>query len=97
MDNLRELLPIGSVVALRGGSKKLMIFGVKQRADEEGAVFDYIGVPFPEGNIGLEGQFFFQHEDIEQVYFMGCSDSEWDSFVEELERYYSGRNTPARN
>ena len=36
MNNVKELLPIGSVVVLKGGEKKLMIFGIKQTDQETG-------------------------------------------------------------
>ena len=44
----KELLPIGSVVLLKGGIKKIMITGIKpvSKDDEDGTEqeYDYIGV-----------------------------------------------------
>lgn len=85
---IKELLPIGSVVVLKEGKKRLMIFGVKQRDLKTGTTYDYIGVIYPEGNIGQGGQFFFQHQDIEQVFFRGYEDEERNSFIERLEAHY---------
>ena len=34
--NIKELLPIGSVVLLKGGKKRLMVFGVKQKKGDTG-------------------------------------------------------------
>ena len=34
--NINELLPIGSVVLLEGGKKRLMVFGVKQKKEIQG-------------------------------------------------------------
>lgn len=88
MNNVRELLPIGSVVLLNGGEKKLMIFGVKQTDNETQIEYDYIGVIYPEGNIGPGGQFFFNHADIAQVFFKGWSDPEREAFVERLYQHF---------
>ena len=59
MNNVKELLPIGSVVILREGQKRLMTFGIKQQDMRTGTEYDYLGVIYPEGNIGQGGQFFF--------------------------------------
>ena len=47
--NVKELLPIGSVVLLEGAKKKLMIYGVGQTQLNEDKDYDYIGVVYPEG------------------------------------------------
>lgn len=88
---IKELLPIGSVVLLEGGEKKLMVFGVKQTMDDK--EYDYIGVMYPEGNIGdEEGQFFFQHQDIKEVFFRGYEDAEREDFIERLGKFYEKEN-----
>ena len=84
MNNFKELLPIGTVVVLKGGQKRLMIFGIKQdirKDDKPVEEYDYIGVPYPEGNIGTECQFLFNHEDVETVYFRGYEDIERQEFI----------------
>lgn len=88
MDNVRDLLPIGSVVLLKDGSKKLMIFGVLQTNEEdETEAYDYIGVPYPEGNMGDDYQYLFQHEDIVSVFHRGYEDSERREFMDRLVAY----------
>ena len=53
---INELLPIGSIVLLKGGIRKLMITGIKTVVKEEpDTIYDYIGVLYPEGFIGDEG------------------------------------------
>ena len=89
--NLKELLPIGSVVLLEGGEKRLMVFGVKQ-SQNAGEEYDYIGVLYPEGNIGEGGQYMFNHSDIKEVYFRGYEDGERDEFLDKLEKFYSTLN-----
>jgi hypothetical protein len=87
MKEIKNILPIGSVVLLKGGSKKLMIYGVMQ-SDTEGNDYDYIGVLYPEGNIGAQAQFLFQHEDIEEIVFRGYENQERDAFIQKLDNYF---------
>ena len=58
---ITKLLPIGSVVRLRAHTHEYMIFGVCQD-DVLGRRYDYIGVPWPEGNTGEEQQLLFDQE-----------------------------------
>ncbi len=88
---VKELLPIGTVVLLKDGTKRLMIFGVRQTDNESGIEYDYIGVLYPEGNIGEEGQFLFNHENIAEVFYKGYEDEERDKFLEQLDRYYKNK------
>ena len=86
---IEELLPIGSIVLLKGGEKRLMVYGVKQSDEgDSNKEFDYIGVMYPEGNIGSEYQFLFNHEDIIEVIFRGFEDSERETFIEKLADIY---------
>lgn len=89
MNDIKQLLPIGSVVLLMEASKPLVIFGIKQSDMETGEEYDYIGVPYPEGNMGTEAQFLFQHEDIQEVLFRGYENEERSAFIEKLEQYYN--------
>ena len=71
MTSTKNLLPIGTIVLLKGGKKRLMIFGIRQcltTANSNKEEYDYIGVPYPEGNVGTECQFVFNHENIETVF-----------------------------
>jgi hypothetical protein len=82
-----QLLPIGSVVLLKGGEKRLMIYGVGQTRVEDNTDYDYIGVFYPEGNMGEGSQFLFNHVDIEQVFFKGYEDQERTEFISRLQAY----------
>lgn len=84
-----EMLPIGSVVRLKEGAKRLMVCGVKQTDMDDDKEYDYIGVMYPEGYIGAEYQFLFNHEDIDEVYFKGYNDEEREEFIEKLSIYYN--------
>ena len=71
-----KYLPIGSVVMLNGGEKRIMIYGRKQRQVDTGTMWDYIGCLYPEGNLNEEYTFLFNHDHIAQVYFLGFQDQE---------------------
>ena len=88
MENIKELLPIGTVVILKDATKRLMISGVMQN-DNEGNEYDYMGVLYPEGNISQKAQFLFQHSDIEQVIFKGYEDDERTEFINRLADFFN--------
>lgn len=85
---IQDLLPIGTVVLLAGGEKRLMIYGIKQTETETKEEYDYIGVVYPEGNMGKGTQFLFNHEQIKEVYFKGFEDEERVDFISRLTDYY---------
>ena len=86
-----ELLPIGSVIWLRDAKRPLMIFGIKQSDMETDKEYDYTGVLYPEGSMGQESQFLFQHEDIEIVVFRGYEDENREAFIKSLEEFFEQR------
>lgn len=87
---INELLPIGSIVLLKGGIRKLMITGIKTVVKEEpDTIYDYIGVLYPEGFIGDEGNFLFNNEDINDVIFKGYTNPEREDFMAFLDKKLS--------
>lgn len=46
---MKDLLPIGSVVTLKEGKKKLMIIGRIQENEKTKKLYDYAGCNWPEG------------------------------------------------
>lgn len=87
--DIKELLPIGSVVLLEGGKKRVMIYGIKQTDQETQEEYDYIGVVYPEGNMGQGTQFLFNHDNIIEVFFKGYNDEERQDFIQRLADYYA--------
>lgn len=85
------MLPIGSVVILKGGSKTLMIFGRKQMSTVNNKVWDYLACFYPEGSIGPEYCFLFNEEDIDEVIFTGYSDQNNINFEKQLISSLSNR------
>ena len=87
--NIKELLPIGSIVLLKDGEKRLMIDGVMQSNEGgNGEEYDYLGVLYPEGHVGDQFQYLFNHEDIDKIIFRGYEDEERDSFIKKLTAFY---------
>ena len=73
---MKELLPLGSVVSLHGGSKRLMIVGRLQNKMDDDVVYDYASTLFPEGLIDSEHFYLFNHEDIDCMFYVGLQDLE---------------------
>ena len=88
---IKKLLPIGSVVLLEEGKKRLMIYGIKQTEQETQQEYDYIGVVYPEGNMGQGTQFLFNHNQIKEVFYKGFEDEERRMFIERLADSYTQR------
>lgn len=82
---MKQYLPIGSVVLLKNGKKKVMIYGRRQRrivdVDKE---YDYLACLYPEGNIDEDYMYLFDEDSIDQVVFRGYSDAEEDAYVQAL-------------
>lgn len=86
---IKELLPIGSVVLLKDGEKHLMIAGILQSdANDLDKQYDYFGVLYPEGHIGDEFQYLFNHDDISEIVFRGYDDPERTQFLQKLSDLY---------
>ena len=80
----KNMLPIGSVVRTEGAVRKLMVIGRIVTTEEEDAVYDYVGVPYPEGVSGSDQMYFFNRDQIEELFFIGFQDSEALEFQSEV-------------
>ena len=81
---MKKFLPIGSVVLLKGSTKRVMIVGVKQKQADGDKVWDYSGCLFPEGILNAEQLYLFDGEQIERLYFVGLQDGESLEFLRRL-------------
>ncbi|EEL86856.1 DUF4176 domain-containing protein [Bacillus cereus] len=80
-----QLFPIGSIVILKEGTKKIMIFGRKQQVEtDEVRKFDYMGCPYPEGYMNPDFTYLFNHDDIQEVVSTGYEDQEERTFQENV-------------
>lgn len=72
-----EILPIGSIVRLKNGDVKLMILNRAPLYNQDGVIgyFDYSACLYPTGKVE-EQVYFFNNEDIEEVYFEGYVDDD---------------------
>lgn len=73
---MKNYLPIGSVVMLKGGTKRVMICGRVQTRVEDNKIFDYTACLYPEGYIDAQSMYLFNNEDIDTVYYIGMQDVE---------------------
>lgn len=92
-----KYLPIGTVVVLKGATKRIMITGFASMSPETGNdIFDYSGCVYPEGFFDYNQVCVFNHDQIEKVYFTGYSDEEEKEFkikfVEELSKVSETKN-----
>ncbi len=86
MEELYEkYLPIGTVVMLKGGKKRLMITGFCIIPEtEKDKMYDYSGCLYPEGIITTNQIAVFNHDQIERVYNNAYVDEEEKSFKQRL-------------
>ncbi len=72
----KNLLPIGSVVLLKGGEKRIMITSRIITRVGEDDIYDYAACYYPEGLIDSKDMVFFNRDAIDTVFFIGFQDSE---------------------
>jgi len=80
------MLPAGSVVLIGDNTKRLMIIGFLQQEAETENVWDYVGIPYPEGYMGSERTYLFNHSQITRVFSIGYQDDEQFAFSVQLEK-----------
>ncbi len=93
-----EFLPLGSIVIIKGGIKKIVIIarGVAGEIGESIKYFDYAGCIYPEGLIG-DQLLYFNHEDIAREIFQGYSDEDNVMMVENIHRWIETNEYPKGN
>ena len=78
---LDKYLPVGSIVLLTGGTKRLMITGYCMQTEERpGVIYDYSGCLYPEGVIRSDVTSVFNHDQIEKIVHLGLIDNEQTQF-----------------
>ena len=99
MNNVGEkYLPIGTVVMLTGGTKRVMITGFCSMPAEDGSeMFDYSGCMYPEGFLSSDQTALFNHNQISQIYHMGLIDNEEIQFKANLKTLVSQMNNTVQN
>ena len=76
-----QILPIGTIVKLKNGERKLMIINRTPLFDDKGTVgyFDYCACLYPEGQADQE-MYFFNEDDIDEICFIGYVDENEEEF-----------------
>ncbi len=80
----QNMLPIGSVVRTIGSERRLMVVGRILTTEERDRIFDYVGVPYPEGMTASDQMYFFNRDQVEEVLFIGFQDPEGLEFQREV-------------
>lgn len=83
--NEKTFLPIGSVVLLKGGKKKIMITGYCMKIKEEpNKIYDYNGCIFPEGVLKSNITSVFDHSQIDKIFYIGYRNEESGPFFNKM-------------
>ena len=89
----KGFLPIGSVVLLKGGTKRVMITGfcsIDNNNTEK--VYDYTGCLYPEGILNSNELRLFDNDQIDKVFYKGYEDEEQQDFLKILNEVMSEYN-----
>ena len=81
MNNKEKYLPIGTVVLLKEGKKRIMITGfcIKPEEDKD-KMYDYGACLYPEGIERTNKTFVFNHDQIDRILFMGYTSPKYDVY-----------------
>ncbi len=86
-----KLLPIGTVVSIKGGTKKVMITGYYSQNVGDSKIYTYNGCIFPEGF--MENTFLlFDQPEIDEIIYKGLENDDYDKYVEKVDGNYSVSN-----
>jgi len=87
-----RVLPIGSVVLLKGADKRVMIIGYQRMtALNSEKIYDYCGCIYPEGFWGPEEATVFDHEQIDRIIAVGLQNPMQIEFAEKLRKVIQDR------
>ncbi len=94
---MKSMLPIGSVVLLKGGQKRLMIVGRIQTDVATGTTYDYSGCYYPEGMINSKELFMFNNDNIQKLFFIGFQDEEEIEFRKVIDQHLKEKASGEHN
>ena len=92
------MLPLGSIIILKGNTKKMMIIARVIAAPVKGNIyrFDYGACLYPEGMVG-DSLIYFNDEDIFKVVQEGYSDDDNELMLEHIASVVSTTDIPKGN
>lgn len=81
----QKYLPLGSVVTLKNGIKRVMIMGYSAiDMDTKSDIYDYVACFYPEGVIRSDYNILFNHDDIHDIHALGFVDDEQKIFMNKI-------------
>lgn len=79
----KGLLPIGTVLLLNGGTKKVMVTGYYSKTKDDEKIYDYNGCIFPEGL--MENLYcLFNSNQIEEIFYKGLENDEMNDYTRKI-------------
>lgn len=88
-----EYLPIGTVVTVGDGNKKLMIIGLLQTKAENNQTYDYSAVLYPEGYISPTETYLFNKNQISRIHYLGYVSQEQKDANEKITELANSSNS----
>ena len=90
---LEKYLPVGTVLLLKEGTKRVVITGFCAMGKDHGEViYDYTGCLYPEGMIDSNKMLMFNHDQIDKIYHLGLIDQEELTFKTKLKEIMEKRS-----
>ena len=89
---MRALLPLGSVVSIRGHDSLVMICGRLQLDHPTKKVYDYFACDHPLGIVDSAQGLLFNDDAIEKIFYVGFQDIEELSYQQSLMEYIRQQN-----
>ena len=89
---MERILPIGTVVSLTNGTKKVMITGYSSKSPDSDIIYDYNGCIFPEG-IMEEVYCLFDNSQIEEIFYKGYEDLEQEQYFDKMKSLLEGTSS----
>ncbi len=103
VDIKKKYLPIGTVVLLKGGTRKVMVMGFRARVTDENnngmkdTVWDYSGCIYPEGLLSSDQILVFDHSQISKIYHIGFHNEEDTKFKNSLNQMLQEEKNNKKN
>lgn len=101
MNELNEIkekyLPVGTVVLLKNGKKRVMITGFCATPQGNDGTYDYSGCLYPEGVLSSDQNCLFNHNQIEKIFHMGLIDDEEINFKNQLKSLINTHDIENKN
>lgn len=78
---MEKFLPVGTICTLQGDNRKYFIMGYfSLEYNKTIKMYDYMGLPYPEGFLKNNKQISFNHSDISKVDYMGYVNDDFRNF-----------------